>query len=84
MGQTINFNAVLADIDKHMKRIGWDKDKGREYILGKYGKRSRLLLNDQQLLEFRAYLANYQPDKQSTVSHTKTSKLRMRNLRLKK
>lgn len=84
MKKIIDFNFVLADINRHMKRIGWDKDKGREYLLEKYGKRSRLLLNDQQILEFRAYLANYQIDKQPTVSHAREKKLKLRSLKLNK
>lgn len=84
MKQMIDFWHVIDDINKHMKRIGWTKETGANYLKTNYGKHSRFLLNDQQLLEFRAYLANYQVDKQPTVSRIKAPKMKLRSLRLKK
>ena len=39
-----------------MQRVGWDLDKGREHLINTYGKKSRKLLNDEQLLGFWNYL----------------------------
>ncbi len=39
-----------------MKRLGWTDKQGREYLIEAYGKRSRHLLNDEELLDFLRYL----------------------------
>ncbi len=39
-------------IDSQMERLGWDKQQGQQYIFEKYGKKSRQVLTDDQLLEF--------------------------------
>ena len=76
----IDFNDVIADIDHHLKRIGWDKEKGKEYLLAKYGKPSRLRLEDNELLEFRDFLANYEEGSGITLQELKIPRLRLRSL----
>ncbi|NJL82435.1 MAG: hypothetical protein HC890_04765 [Chloroflexaceae bacterium] len=39
-----------------MKRLQWTSEDGRRYLLQTYGKRSRQLLSDEELLEFWQYL----------------------------
>ena len=52
----IDFNEIQQKTDIEMKRLGWTKDDGREFLRSRYGKRSRLHLRDEQLLEFLQYL----------------------------
>ncbi len=76
----IDYKDVIADIDRHMKRIGWDKTKGRDYLVAKYGKRSRLKLEDAELLEFRDFLAEYGKGIGITSQRLKIRKLKVRSL----
>ena len=52
----IDFNEIQQKTDIEMKRLGWTKNDGREFLRSHYGKRSRLHLKDEQLLEFLEYL----------------------------
>lgn len=54
----VNFNEIKHQTDLEIKRLGWTKDDGREFLKSRYGKRSRLHLTDSQLLEFLQYLAS--------------------------
>ena len=47
---------IRDEIDFNMKRLGWSKRQGREYLIKRYGKRSRLQLSDEELIEFWRYL----------------------------
>ncbi len=51
-----DFNQIRHKIDLEMKRLSWTKEQGRDYLLSTYGKRSRLHLTDEELLEFWHYL----------------------------
>ena len=51
-----DFNDIKHKTDLEMKRLRWTKEQGREYLLSTYGKRSRLHLTDEELLEFWRYL----------------------------
>lgn len=51
-----DFNEVKQKTDLEIRRLGWTKDEGREFLKSRYGKRSRLHLTDRQLLEFLHYL----------------------------
>ncbi len=53
---TLDFNEIIAQMNGEMKRLGWNKEQGKSYLLETYGKRSRHLLNDEELLVFLAYL----------------------------
>lgn len=48
----LDFNEIKRLTDIEIKRLGWKKDQGRNYLMKKYGKRSRLHLTDRQLLDF--------------------------------
>jgi hypothetical protein len=46
----------LAKIWVEMKRLGWTKEQGRDYLKQTYGKRSRQELDDDELIDFLRYL----------------------------
>ena len=52
----IDFNDIKADIDLQMQRLGWTTEQGRQYLIDIYGKKSRLHLTDEELLEFWTHL----------------------------
>ena len=54
--EAMDFNDIKQKTDIEIKRLGWTKDDGREFLKSRYGKRSRLHLTDEQLLEFLRYL----------------------------
>jgi hypothetical protein len=52
----IDFSEIISRSNVELKRLGWTSDQGRNYLLQTYGKRSRQLLSDEELLEFLVYL----------------------------
>lgn len=52
----VSWDDLMARNNAALKRLNWDKEKGREYLLRTYGKRSRPLLSDEELIEFTKYL----------------------------
>jgi hypothetical protein len=54
--ETLDYYEVIASIDLEMERLGWSKERGIGYILGKYGVTSRFNLDDVQLISFWNYL----------------------------
>ncbi|MEL6929414.1 MAG: hypothetical protein AAFO95_12360 [Cyanobacteria bacterium J06600_6] len=54
--EAMDFNEIKQKTDIEIKRLGWTKDQGKEFLMSRYGKRSRLHLTDEQLLEFLRYL----------------------------
>jgi hypothetical protein len=46
----------MTKIDAEMQRLGWSIEQGREHLLKYYGKRSRLLLTEDELDNFLLYL----------------------------
>ena len=53
---TLDFNKVKQLTDIELKRLGWTKEYGRNYLKKKYAKSSRLQLTDGQLLDFLNHL----------------------------
>ena len=51
-----DFTEMKHKTDLEIKRLGWTKDDGQEFLRSRYGKRSRLQLTDEQLWEFLQYL----------------------------
>jgi hypothetical protein len=39
-----------------MHQLKWTKEEGKTYLLAQYQKKSRLLLTDAEILEFRDFL----------------------------
>ena len=54
--EAMDFNEIKQKTDIEIRRLGWTKDNGRDFLKSRYGKRSRLHLTDEQLLEFLRYL----------------------------
>ncbi|MFN6475050.1 hypothetical protein [Nostoc sp. DedQUE07] len=53
-----DLSQILANTDVQMQRLGWTTERGREHLIKTYGKRSRTLLTEAELLDFRQYLAS--------------------------
>lgn len=53
---TIDFSDIIARTNVELKRLGWTNQQGRDYLLQTYGKRSRQLLTDGELLDFLHHL----------------------------
>ena len=52
----IDFWAVKHAIDDEVKRIGWSKERCKEYIKTHYNKSTRLAMNDAQLVHLLSRL----------------------------
>lgn len=52
----IDFSDVIARTNVELKRLGWTNQQGRDYLVQTYGKRSRQLLTDDELLDFLKHL----------------------------
>lgn len=52
----IDFSDIIARTNVELKRLGWTTQQGKDYLLQTYGKRSRQLLTDTELLDFLRYL----------------------------
>ena len=56
--EIIEWEQIKEEIDSNMKRLGWSEKKGKDYLIKRYGKSSRLQLTDGELIEFRNFLKN--------------------------
>lgn len=56
--EPVNFAEVIAQIDVETERLGWTIEQRREHLKKNYGKRSRILLTEVELLDFLQYLAS--------------------------
>jgi hypothetical protein len=54
--EPIDFSEVIARSNVELKRLNWTQEHGKNYLLQTYGKRSRQLLSDEELIEFLQYL----------------------------
>ena len=54
---------IIARTNVELRRLNWTSEQGRKFLQETYGKRSRSLLSDSELLEFLEYL-----EKQPTPS----------------
>ncbi|HBB35033.1 MAG TPA: hypothetical protein DDZ80_01040 [Cyanobacteria bacterium UBA8803] len=52
----IDFSDIIARTNVELKRLGWTNQQGRDYLVQTYGKRSRQLLTDEELLDFLRHL----------------------------
>ncbi|NEQ20633.1 MAG: hypothetical protein F6K28_15615 [Microcoleus sp. SIO2G3] len=52
----IDFSDIIARTNVELKRLGWTNQQGRDYLVQTYGKRSRQLLTDAELLDFLHHL----------------------------
>ncbi len=49
---------IIHRTDAELKRIGWSIQDAQDYLDFAYGAKSRMQLNDQELLEFLSFLKN--------------------------
>jgi hypothetical protein len=54
--ERLDLSEVVAKTDIQMYRLGWNPEKFRDYLVKTYGKRSRVLLTEEELLDFLRYL----------------------------
>jgi len=52
----VDFSDIIARTNVELKRLGWTNQQGRDYLVQTYGKRSRQLLTDGELLDFLHHL----------------------------
>ena len=52
----VDFSDIIARTNVELKRLGWTNQQGRDYLVQTYGKRSRQLLTDDELLDFLHHL----------------------------
>jgi hypothetical protein len=56
MTGTMDFSQIINQTTIELKRLGWTQEDGKKYLLATYGKKSRHLLSDEELIEFLKYL----------------------------
>ncbi|MGK7939450.1 MAG: hypothetical protein AB4062_04715 [Crocosphaera sp.] len=54
--EVLDFSEIIARSNAELKRLKWTTEQGRQYLVKTYGKRSRQVLSDGELLEFLRYL----------------------------
>lgn len=54
--EPMDYKEVIASIDAEMERLGWSTNEGVEYIQKHYGVKSRVKLDDVQLIKFWNHL----------------------------
>ena len=54
--EPIDLSEIIAKTDVEMERLGLTTQQGRKHLIQTYGKRGRILLTQEELLEFLQYL----------------------------
>jgi hypothetical protein len=54
--QPLSFEEIIEQTNVELKRLSWGSNEGKEYLLKTYGKRSRQLLTDEELVDFLSQL----------------------------
>jgi hypothetical protein len=54
--EPIDASDLIEQTNIELKRLGWTQKQGRDYLVEAYGKRSRLMLLDEELQDFLRYL----------------------------
>ena len=54
--EIMDFAQIIDETTIEMKRLSWTQEQGRKYLLETYGKKSRHLLSDEELIEFLEHL----------------------------
>lgn len=52
----LDCSSIIGKTEIELKRLGWTQEQGKNYLLETYGKKSRHLLSDEELIEFCHYL----------------------------
>ncbi len=48
----LEWDDLIATTDSELERLGWSTEQASAYLHATYGQRSRMLLNDEQILDF--------------------------------
>lgn len=60
---SLHWDDLIKEIDSLLKKLNWTPDQGKDYLLNKYGVKSRRQLSDDQIFEFlndlKAMAADY-------------------------
>jgi hypothetical protein len=59
----VSFESLMAKNNADLKFLGITPDQGKEILLSRYGKKSRQLLSDEELLDFVGYIDTLVRDK---------------------
>ncbi len=54
--ESVDFSEIIAKTNLEMQRLGLTAEWVREYLKKNYSKRSRLLLTEEELVDFLKYL----------------------------
>lgn len=81
MPEAIDFWKLKHETDVLFIRLGWNKDECIAYIQSHYGKRSRLVMTDEQLVHLRDALAVIHSKQITQNLFTPRFKRRRRNRR---
>ncbi len=50
--KVLEWDDLIATTDSELSRLGWSTEQAVDYLHATYGQRSRMLLNDDQMLDF--------------------------------
>ncbi|BBC26280.1 dual OB domain-containing protein [Pseudanabaena sp. ABRG5-3] len=64
--QIISIEDLIHQSDVEMKRVGWTKLQGRDYLVHNFNKRSRQLLTHEELRQFLDHLQSLPNDQQNS------------------
>ena len=77
--KTFDFWRIKHQIDDEIARLGWSKQKCTALIIKRYGKISRLVMTDEQLIDLLDYLLGFRSKTYDTTQHqTKTRRKKKR------
>ena len=74
----INFWQIKHQIDDEVERLGWSTEFCKEYIETRYNRRSRLVMSDDQLIQFLAKLRSTPTTKGRSRASARRSRRRRR------
>ena len=63
----VDFQTLLAKNDADIKYLGFSPQEARQMLIDKYGKRSRHLLTNEELIDFVSYVDSLVQKKSSQV-----------------
>ena len=77
--KTIDYNALIYQIDQELNRINWSQEKAVNHIQFYYGVKSRMHLKDDELLEFWEFLKSVKTHKKFTIKPLVIKPLRIKH-----
>lgn len=60
MTEELDFSELIKFQNQELNRLGWNNDQNqiKQHILRKYGKKSRQLFTDEEMVDFLNYLTS--------------------------